>query len=112
MNKLNYILVIALFLLFSTCTKESSPSFNETEKEEIADAIKALTILSKIDTTRIQFLDDSLLQMLSKVEGFEEYLTNISKDSLISIEDFLQIYRKINKELNTRQRSENPAKDR
>ena len=112
MNKSNYIFIIFIIAFLCYCGNKSSPSFENTERETIAEAIRDLTILSELDTTRIEFLDDSLLQKLSNVEGFEQYLTNISKDSLIKIEDLLNIYREINKDLHIKQQPVDPIKNR
>jgi len=98
MKNLTYISIFAfLIFLFFFCNNKESPPSLEVDKEKLSQAIKNLYILSKIDTAKIEFVDDSLLKKINFVEKYKPYLKNMSIDTLFGIKDYIELYRKVEK---------------
>lgn len=108
MKRFFYIILILAFLYFPFCKQEVSSNLSALEKEKLEKVIYNLSIISKLDTTKIEFMTDSIEVLLSGVEEFEDYLTNISSDSLLNLEEMLEIY----KSINVKMKVENPQKDK
>lgn len=107
MVRLFNISLILMILLIPFCKQESSSNLSTLDKDKLQNIIHNLSIISKLDTSKIELLTDSIKVLLSGIEEYEDYLTNISSDSFINLEELLEIYTKVNAKMRSEKRPAN-----